>query len=82
MFQGGLFIWLKLSGDLFSDDLLPLALKEGVDFMPGNRFFPDGRQGVSWMRLNFVVQPQDEIGEGIKRLGQAIEKLSKRHYRQ
>ena len=75
--QGGLFIWLKLSGDLFSDDLLPLALKEGVDFMPGNRFFPDGRQGVSWMRLNFVVQPQDEIGEGIKRLGQAIEKLSK-----
>jgi hypothetical protein len=29
------------------------------------------------MRLNFVVQPPDEIEEGVKRLGQAIEKLSK-----
>jgi hypothetical protein len=28
------------------------------------------------MRLNFVVQPPDEIEEGIRRLGHAIEALS------
>jgi GntR family transcriptional regulator/MocR family aminotransferase len=75
--QGGLFIWLKLPNNSSSEDLLPLACRAGVDFVPGRRFFPGGSQGVSWMRLNFVVQPPDEIGEGIKRLGQAIENLSK-----
>jgi GntR family transcriptional regulator/MocR family aminotransferase len=73
--QGGLFIWLKLHDNLSSDDLLPLALKEGVDFVPGNRFFPDSSQGRCWMRLNFVVQPPDKIEEGSKRLRRAIEKL-------
>lgn len=73
--QGGLFIWLKLPDNFSSDDLLPVALKEGVDFVPGSRFFSDSSQGRNWMRLNFVVQPPDEIEEGIKRLGQAIEKL-------
>jgi len=74
--QGGLFIWLKLPDKLSSEDLLPFALKGGVDFVPGTRFFPDSSQGTNWMRLNFVVQPPDEIEEGIARLGQAIEKLS------
>ena len=74
--QGGLFIWLRLPGNLSSDDLLPRALKEGVDFVPGSRFFPDCSQGRRWLRLNFVVQPPDEIEEGVKRLGQGIENLS------
>jgi GntR family transcriptional regulator/MocR family aminotransferase len=75
--QGGLFIWLRLPNNLSSGDLLSLALKDGVDFVPGDRFFPGNRQGRSRMRLNFVVQPPDEIEEGINRLGQAIEELSK-----
>jgi GntR family transcriptional regulator/MocR family aminotransferase len=74
--QGGLFIWLRLPGNLSSGDLLPRALKEGVDFVPGSRFFPDCSQGRRWLRLNFVVQPPDEIEEGVKRLGQGIENLS------
>jgi len=74
--QGGLFIWLKLPGNLPSDKLLQLALKDGVDFVPGSRFFPGSSQGRSWIRLNFVVQPPDEIEEGIKRLGRAIGKLA------
>ena len=73
--QGGLFIWAQLPNNIVSDDLLPLALKRGVDFVPGSRFFPDSSQGSSWMRLNFVVQPRDKIEEGIKRLGQAIKGL-------
>jgi GntR family transcriptional regulator/MocR family aminotransferase len=73
--QGGLFIWLRLSDNLSSVDLLPLACGEGVDFIPGNRFFTDTNHGVSWMRLNFVVHPPDEIEKGIKRLGRVIENL-------
>jgi DNA-binding transcriptional MocR family regulator len=75
--QGGLFIWLRLPDNLSSKDLLPLALMEGVDFVPGDRFFPGSSLGRSRMRINFVVQPPDEIEEGIKRLSRAIEELSK-----
>ncbi|KXK15905.1 MAG: transcriptional regulator, GntR family with aminotransferase domain protein [Chloroflexi bacterium OLB14] len=35
---GGLFIWLKLPNGIFAEELLPLACKEGVSFMPGNYF--------------------------------------------
>ena len=76
--QGGLFIWLKLPANLSSEELLPLALRAGIDFVPGNRFFHGSNQGGSWMRLNFVVQSPNEIEEGIKRLSQVIEELSEK----
>lgn len=73
--QGGLFIWLQLPESLSSEKLLSLAWEEGVDFALGNEFFPDGLSGRNWLRLNFVVQPPDQIDEGIKRLGRAVEHL-------
>jgi GntR family transcriptional regulator/MocR family aminotransferase len=74
--QGGLFIWLQLPQDLDTEKLLPLARKEGVDFAPGNGFFPEGAGGRNWLRLNFVAQPPEQINEGIKRLGKAIKHLN------
>jgi GntR family transcriptional regulator/MocR family aminotransferase len=74
--QGGLFVWLRLPEKLSSDKLFPLALEEGVTFSPGNAFFPDASAGKSWLRLNFVAQAPDQIEEGIKRLGRAIQRLS------
>lgn len=70
--QGGLFIWLQLPKDLTSEELLPLARKEGVDFAPGSPFFPEETESSSWLRLNFVAQAPAEIEEGIKRLGSAV----------
>ena len=73
--QGGLFIWLQLPENLSSASLLPLAWEEGVDFSPGNSFFPDGTGGDNWLRLNFVAQAPDQIEDGIKRLGRAMKRL-------
>jgi GntR family transcriptional regulator/MocR family aminotransferase len=73
--QGGLFIWLRLPENLSSEKLLVFAHEEGVDFVPGNHFFPDNSNGKDWLRLNFVVQPPDKIDEGIHRLGKAIGRL-------
>lgn len=69
---GGLFIWLKLPKGIFAEELLPLACKEGVSFMPGNYFFVDNKDGKEWLRLNFASQPVEDIEEGIKRLGKAM----------
>jgi GntR family transcriptional regulator / MocR family aminotransferase len=73
--QGGLFIWLQLPKQLTSEDLLPLAQDEGVDFAPGSPFFPNGTESSNWLRLNFVAQAPSQIEEGIKRLGKAIKRL-------
>jgi 2-aminoadipate transaminase len=73
--QGGLFLWLQLPGGLSADELLPLACEEGVDFVPGSSFYPDGGDGKDRLRLNFVVQPPDEIEEGLRRLGKAVAKM-------
>jgi GntR family transcriptional regulator/MocR family aminotransferase len=74
--QGGLFIWLQLPEKLSSEKLLPLAWEEGVSFAPGAGFFPDGADGMHWLRLNFVAQPTEQIDEGIKRLGNAMKRLA------
>jgi len=73
--QGGFFLWLRLPEGLSADELLPLACEQGVDFVPGSSFYPDGADGKDRLRLNFVVQPPEEIEEGIRRLGKAIGKI-------
>lgn len=72
---GGLFIWLRLPEKMYADELLPLACKEGVSFVPGNFFFIDNSDGREWLRLNFASQPVEDIEEGIKRLGKAIRQM-------
>lgn len=74
--QGGLFLWVNLPNGLSADDLLPLALRHGVDFMPGSAFFLDPAEGRQWIRLNFVAQPEEIIETGIARLGQAMRMLT------
>jgi GntR family transcriptional regulator/MocR family aminotransferase len=73
--HGGLFLWLQLPENLSSETLLSLAWDEGVDFSPGNGFFPEGTGGDNWLRLNFVAQAPDQLEEGIKRLGKALKRL-------
>ena len=73
--QGGLFVWLRLPDALSADELLPVACEEGVDFTPGSGFFLDPAQGKEWLRLNFAIQPAEEIDAGMRRLGKAIRRL-------
>ena len=70
--QGGLFLWVRLPNGISSDELLPTACEQGVNFAPGSAFFPDPSTGRDWLRLNFAAQPPHEIEDGIERLGRAI----------
>jgi GntR family transcriptional regulator/MocR family aminotransferase len=74
--QGGLFLWLKLPQNLSAEALLPLAIGEGVDFMPGSNFFLEKADGLNWLRLNFVVHNKEKIEEGLRRLGKAVQRLN------
>ncbi len=74
--QGGLFLWLKLPGKFLAEELLPLAIDQGVDFMPGSSFFLEASNGAHWLRLNFVRQNEEKIEEGIKKLRRALDRLA------
>jgi 2-aminoadipate transaminase len=70
--QGGLFIWATLPSYIDTEDLLAKALRENVAFVPGRAAFVDER-GRSSMRLNFSGVTEDEIREGVERIGRVIE---------
>ncbi len=70
--QGGLFIWATLPDYIDTTDLLARALEsEGVAFVPGRAAYMDGR-GASSMRLNFAGVPEEDIREGIRRIGKVV----------
>jgi 2-aminoadipate transaminase len=69
--QGGLFIWVTLPDYIDTTDLLARALEEHVAFVPGRAAYVDGRGGSS-MRLNFSGVDEDEIREGIRRIGEVV----------
>ena len=69
--HGGLFIWVTLPEYIDTTDLLARALAENVAFVPGEAAFVDGRGGHS-MRLNFSSSTDDDIREGVRRIGKIV----------
>jgi 2-aminoadipate transaminase len=68
---GGLFVWATMPDYIDTTDLLAKALRENVAFVPGRAAYADGRGGAS-MRLNFSGSHEDEIREGIRRIGDVV----------
>jgi 2-aminoadipate transaminase len=69
--QGGLFIWVTLPEFIGTTDLLARALAENVAFVPGEAAFADGR-GRHSMRLNFSSSSDEDIREGVRRIGKIV----------
>jgi 2-aminoadipate transaminase len=70
--EGGLFIWATLPAYIDTGDLLAKALREDVAFVPGQAAYVDESRGRSSMRLNFSGVGEEEIREGVRRIGKAI----------
>jgi 2-aminoadipate transaminase len=69
--DGGLFLWVTLPDNMDSKDLLKKAVAKKVAFVPGAAFATDGNI-QNTMRLNFSNASDENIVEGIKRLGEVI----------
>jgi 2-aminoadipate transaminase len=68
--RGGFFSWLTLPGT-DTVELAARAVEQGVAAVPGTLFFPDGRGGDG-LRLSFSLVGEDQIDEGIARLGSLL----------
>jgi len=69
--EGGMFLWVTMPEECSSMQLLDMAVKDKVAFVPGKPFYVDG-SGDNTLRLNFSNSDEVRIEEGIKRLGRAI----------
>jgi 2-aminoadipate transaminase len=73
---GGMYIWVELPAALDATALLDTAIEsERVAFVPGEAFSPAGsRHANHCLRLCFTACPPEQIAEGIRRLGRAVER--------
>jgi DNA-binding transcriptional MocR family regulator len=69
---GGLFFWLSLNNKLDTRLLLPLAIEQGVAFMPGEPFYPHAIEASGTLRLNFSHASTEQAETGLKLLSQLI----------
>jgi DNA-binding transcriptional MocR family regulator len=74
---GGYTIWVKLRKQWDSDHLHNYLSEFGVIVSPGSYYFPD-RTKSEYFRLSIAKRNEQEIKEGLSRLGKALHALDKR----
>jgi 2-aminoadipate transaminase len=69
--DGGLFLWARMPAGVDTQELLGLAARNKVAFVPGAPFWVN-RDVRNTMRLNFSNASDEMLVEGIRRLGEMV----------
>ena len=69
--HGGFFVWLELPEGFDSVTMLPEAITQGVNYLPGPACFADAR-GRNCIRLAFSFVKLEQIDPGLRILGDLI----------
>lgn len=69
--EGGLFIWVEVPEYIDTKKLMVKAIEKKVAFVPGGSFYPNSNT-INTMRLNFSNMNENNIVEGITRLGELL----------
>jgi 2-aminoadipate transaminase len=72
--EGGFHLWCRLPGDMRTRALLREAVSERVAFVIGEPFHVDGG-GQQQFRVSFAHPREEDIEEGVKRIGNAMKRL-------
>jgi 2-aminoadipate transaminase len=64
---GGFFILMEVARSINTTDLLPVAIENGVAYVPGQPFFVD-EGGANTLRLAFSKETPDSIATGVEQL--------------
>lgn len=70
--DGGMFLWLTLSEGVDTKEMLPMAVDEGVAYIPGGPFYATDPK-LNTLRLNYTFVGPDALETGIERLATTIE---------
>jgi 2-aminoadipate transaminase len=70
--DGGMFVWGQLDdGDVSSNELLSVAMAEGVAFAPGPAFSVEAGHD-NFLRLSFAAAAPEQLADAAARLGRAV----------
>ena len=69
--SGGLFLWVTLPAHFDTTELLAVAAREKIAFVPGAPFWV-GEPVRNTLRLNFSNATEARINEGLARLGRVV----------
>ena len=72
--RGGMFVWATLPEGVKSNEVFLKAVEQKVAFVPGDGFFPNGGDDRH-IRLSYGTPTEENIVEGIKRLGKVLREL-------
>lgn len=73
--EGGLFIWGTVKGTDDASNIVKLAIEKKVAVVPGTAFNCDTEAKSNSFRLNYSTPSDEQIVEGVKRLGEVFESL-------
>jgi DNA-binding transcriptional MocR family regulator len=71
--NGGIYLWVTLPGHIHLRTVWDNALKRGVAFSLGNLFYLN-ENGSNQMRLRYASVTEEQIQEGIRIIGEEIQK--------
>ncbi|MET7702925.1 PLP-dependent aminotransferase family protein [Streptomyces sp. NPDC005485] len=69
--EGGMFLWARLPTSYDTTALLRQVVEHNVAYVPGAPFYA-GTPDPATLRLCFVTQTPEEIGEGLRRLASGL----------
>ncbi|MCF6514678.1 aminotransferase class I/II-fold pyridoxal phosphate-dependent enzyme [Lactobacillus sp. S2-2] len=72
--EGGMFIWVELPGNIDSDELFKICIKNNVAFVSGSAFYPN-KVTKGTFRMNFSNMSDEQIILGIDRMAKAIKEM-------
>lgn len=72
-----MFLWLTLPGRIHTAELLPLAVEQGVAFVPGEVFYSE-HPLKNAMRLNFTHTRPELLPLAVQRLETAMSRYEER----
>ena len=73
--EGGLFIWCTLPAHVDAPAFIKKAIERKVAVVPGTAFNCDTEAPSQSFRLNYSTPSDEQITEGISRLGEAVKEL-------
>ena len=72
--DGGFFLWVTFDESVDTEALFPIALDEGVAYIPGNAFSP-AKRFTNALRLCFASTSPERTRDGVARLARAVRRL-------
>jgi DNA-binding transcriptional MocR family regulator len=70
--RGGVYVWCRLPGGLDSKLFAARAYSGGVTVIPGHLFYPNKKEGRSYLRINYSHESEERLARGMEILGDTL----------